>query len=129
MISFPGLGKEELGEEKGRKGKGGEGAARPRSGIAERTSRTPFRERERERERRLVMNYAPRNARVKLRNCPHEYTQGREGWATRRLLPSSSKQNVTGEERDFASSVHHRPRLRNGQSAAAAKHVIRRHLL
>ena len=74
MISFPGLGKEELGEEKGRKGKGGEGATRSRSGIAERTSRTPLRERE----RRLVMNYAPRNARVKLRNyCPHEYTQGR----------------------------------------------------
>ena len=86
--------------------------------------------RKREGERRLVMNYAPPNARVKLRNCPHEYTQGREGWATRRLFPSSSKQNVTGEECDFASSVHHRrPRLRNGQSAAAAKHVIRRHLL
>ena len=74
MISFPGLGKEELGEEWGRKGgRGGEWhrGAHIKNAIS------------REGERRLVMNYAPPNARVKLRNCPHEYTQGRQEGAQR----------------------------------------------
>ena len=69
MISFPGLGKEELGEEWG--GKGGRGGEWHRGAHIKNAI-------SREGERRLVMNYAPPNARVKLRNCPHEYTQGRQ---------------------------------------------------
>ena len=104
MISFPGLGKEELGEEWG--GKGGRGGEWHRGAHIKNAI-------SREGERRLVMNYAPPNARVKLRNCPHEYTKDakkeedreREGWAMRIIrVPFSSKQNVTGEECDFASS-------------------------
>ena len=79
------------------------------------------------------MNYAPRNARVKLRNCPHEYAQGRgeegEGKQDEQFeriyhFPLSKMSKECG------SASPNSPRLRNGQGATtAAKHVIRRHLL